>query len=41
MSIRNFDVLFRPRSIALIGASKKARSVGAVLADLLPCGSLG
>jgi acetyltransferase len=35
MSIRNFDVLFRPRSIALIGASKKARSVGAVLAHNL------
>jgi acetyltransferase len=32
MSIRNLDVLFRPRSVALIGASKQPRSVGAVLA---------
>ena len=32
MSIRNLDVLFQPGSIALIGASKAARSVGAVLA---------
>lgn len=32
MSIRNLDALFEPRSIALIGASNRAGSVGAVLA---------
>jgi acetyltransferase len=32
MSIRNLDHLFRPASIALIGASKRSSSVGAVLA---------
>ena len=32
MSIRNLDFLFKPRSVALIGASKEASSVGAVLA---------
>ncbi len=32
MSTRNFDALFRPGSIALIGASKTPSSVGAVLA---------
>ena len=32
VSIRNLDHLFKPRSIALIGASKQPRSVGAVLA---------
>ncbi len=32
MSIRNLDSLFKPRSIALIGASKSPSSVGAVLA---------
>jgi acetyltransferase len=32
MSVRNLDVLFHPRSVALIGASKAPRSVGAVLA---------
>src|ERR1035437_2720656 len=31
MSIRNLDKMFRPRSIAIIGASDKARSVGAAL----------
>ena len=35
MSVRNLDVLFRPRSVALIGASKQPRSVGAVLAHNL------
>jgi len=35
MSIRNLDVLFHPASIALIGASKKPRSIGAVLAHNL------
>ena len=32
MSIRNLDYLFHPRSIALIGASKRPGSVGSVLA---------
>ena len=32
MSIRNLDKLFRPESVALIGASRKPHSVGAVLA---------
>jgi hypothetical protein len=32
MSIRNLDILFQPRSIALVGASRQPRSVGAVLA---------
>ncbi|MEN3792358.1 bifunctional acetate--CoA ligase family protein/GNAT family N-acetyltransferase [Fulvimarina sp. MAC3] len=35
MSIRNFDALFRPKSIALIGASNQPHSVGAVIADNL------
>ena len=35
MSIRNLDVLFKPRSIALIGASKEASSLGAILAHNL------
>lgn len=32
MSLRNLDALFAPRAIALIGASRKPRSVGRVLA---------
>ncbi len=32
MSVRNLEHLFRPRSIALIGASKRPGSVGSVLA---------
>jgi acetyltransferase len=32
MSIRNFEKLFRPRSVALIGASDRPGSVGAVIA---------
>ena len=32
MTIRNLDALFEPKSIAVIGASNKPRSVGAVLA---------
>lgn len=32
MSIRNFDALFRPTAIALVGASNEFRSVGFVLA---------
>ncbi|MEX0431599.1 bifunctional acetate--CoA ligase family protein/GNAT family N-acetyltransferase [Spiribacter insolitus] len=32
MTVRNLDALFKPRSIAIIGASRRAGSVGAVLA---------
>src|SRR5579872_6149003 len=32
MTVRNLDALFEPKSIAVIGASNKPRSVGAVLA---------
>jgi len=32
MTIRNLDYLFKPRSVALIGASKRPSSVGAVVA---------
>lgn len=35
MSVRDLEYLFNPRSIALIGASKRAGSVGAVLAQNL------
>jgi acetyltransferase len=35
MTIRNLDAAFRPRSVALIGASRRAHSVGAVLAQNL------
>ena len=35
LSVRNLDSLFKPRSVALIGASRKARSVGKVLAQNL------
>ncbi|MCA8933649.1 MAG: bifunctional acetate--CoA ligase family protein/GNAT family N-acetyltransferase, partial [Rhodospirillaceae bacterium] len=35
MSIRNLDYLFKPKSIAVIGASKRAKSVGAVLSHNL------
>ncbi len=38
MSIRNLDALFHPKSIALIGASTKPKSVGAVLASNLLTG---
>ncbi|NMM45836.1 bifunctional acetate--CoA ligase family protein/GNAT family N-acetyltransferase [Rhodospirillaceae bacterium KN72] len=39
MSVRDLDSLFKPTSIALIGASKKPGSVGAVLAhNLFSCG---
>ena len=31
MSVRNLDKLFKPRSVALIGATDRAGSVGAVL----------
>ncbi|HKA74898.1 MAG TPA: bifunctional acetate--CoA ligase family protein/GNAT family N-acetyltransferase [Xanthobacteraceae bacterium] len=32
MTVRNLDALFRPKAIALVGASNQANSVGAVLA---------
>jgi acetyltransferase len=38
MSVRNLEQLFRPRSIALIGASRQPRSVGAVVAHNLFAG---
>jgi predicted CoA-binding protein len=42
MSIRNLDKMFRPQSIAVIGASDKARSVGAALmTNLLHAGFRG
>ena len=31
MSVRNLDKLFKPRSVVLIGASPRPRSVGAVI----------
>src|ERR1044071_10300682 len=40
MSIRNFDKLFRPRSVALIGASERPGSVGAVVLRNLRRGGL-
>ncbi|MGO4726212.1 MULTISPECIES: bifunctional acetate--CoA ligase family protein/GNAT family N-acetyltransferase [unclassified Inquilinus] len=41
MSVRNLDALFRPASIALIGASRRPGSVGAVLARNLFAGGFG
>jgi acetyltransferase len=41
MSIRNFDALFDPKAIALIGASNQPGSVGAVLARNLFSGGFG
>ncbi len=38
MSIRNLDALFHPTSIALIGASSRPKSIGAVLAANLLTG---
>ena len=38
MTIRNFDALFRPNAIALIGASNRAGAVGQVLAHNLLAG---
>ncbi|MGI9510581.1 MAG: GNAT family N-acetyltransferase [Geminicoccaceae bacterium] len=38
MTIRNLEKLFKPETIALIGASKRPGSVGAVLADNLFAG---
>jgi len=41
MSIRNFDALFKPKSIALIGASNRPNAVGAVVARNLLDGGFG
>ena len=38
MSIRNLDALFRPRSVAVIGASNRERSVGRVVMENLAGG---
>ncbi|HEY8698250.1 MAG TPA: bifunctional acetate--CoA ligase family protein/GNAT family N-acetyltransferase [Rhizomicrobium sp.] len=38
MSIRNLDAIFRPKSIALIGASARPRSIGALVAHNLMAG---
>jgi acetyltransferase len=38
MTTRNFDALFQPKAIALIGASNRPRSIGAVLAHNLQSG---
>jgi acetyltransferase len=39
MTVRNLNKLFKPKSVALIGASKSQSSVGAVLArNLLKAG---
>src|SRR5260370_1362412 len=35
MTIRNLDALFRPTSVALIGASRRPHTVGAVVAQNL------
>src|SRR5689334_14823909 len=37
MSVRNLDKLFRPRSVALIGATPRPGAVGAVAARNLRC----
>ena len=31
MTVRNLDALFRPKSVAVIGASRRPRSVGAMV----------
>src|SRR3546814_14127413 len=39
MSIRNLDRMFQPKSVAVIGASNRERSVGRVLSrNMLNCG---
>lgn len=38
MSIRNLDAIFRPKSVALIGASNRPNSVGGVIANNLRAG---
>ena len=42
MSIRNLDSLFRPKSVAVVGASNRPRSIGAVtMSNLLTAGFEG
>ncbi|MBM3559026.1 MAG: hypothetical protein FJX53_03890 [Alphaproteobacteria bacterium] len=42
MTVRNLDRLFRPKSVALIGASRRPRAVGQVVArNLLRGGFAG
>lgn len=41
MSIRNLDKMFRPQSIAVIGASARPKSVGAALMNNLMAGGFG
>ncbi|HEY0106617.1 MAG TPA: CoA-binding protein, partial [Rhizomicrobium sp.] len=41
MTVRNLDFLFKPKSIALIGASNRPHSVGAVTADNLRLAGFG
>ena len=38
MSLRNLDAMFKPRSVALVGASRRQGSLGAVLARNLLTG---
>jgi acetyltransferase len=38
MTVRNFDSLLKPASVALLGASTKAGSVGAIVAQNLLSG---
>jgi acetyltransferase len=41
MSVRNLDKLFKPRAVALIGATPRHGSLGAVLARNLRRGGFG
>jgi acetyltransferase len=41
MSIRNLDAIFRPTSVALIGATPRAHAIGQLVADNLVKGGLG
>lgn len=42
MTVRNLDAMFKPKSVALIGASQTPKSVGSVLAkNLMSCGFTG
>ena len=41
MSVRNLDKLFKPRSVAVIGASPRPDSVGGVVARNLRCAGFG
>ncbi|WP_157648716.1 CoA-binding protein, partial [Thiobacillus denitrificans] len=42
MSVRNLEYLFRPRSVAVIGASDRPQSIGAtVMRNLLEGGFAG